>query len=281
MPDGNSTRPARSGRGVLPEGHQLCGQHPGALRCPGVCTLPSPLPSTAGADQGTRHCPSSWAWVCSSRMLAGQEGLGTSRTGGMEGPPCLGKETPAHPACAAIRQHPSHQREFQADVQNIKSQGLDGLWERLDPPLPQILPGCWGALRGAPPLSSPIGIQHNLLPAAERSGRSLCLPTAALSIPSLYKVCFIQGYSVTLIPAPLTSRRDPRAAGEAAPLEVLITPAQLQDLCSSAWSCILHFLVVSSTSQDYFESLPKIILNHFPDRLGFGALSLSTSPLQS
>lgn len=60
------------GTGAVPEGHQPCGQHPRAPWCPGSCTLPSPLPSTAWADQGTAHCPFSQAGV--HGMLQGRRG---------------------------------------------------------------------------------------------------------------------------------------------------------------------------------------------------------------
>lgn len=135
--------------------------------------------------------------------------------------------------------------------------GWMGSGSTWSPPLPQALLRCWGTPRRAPPLSIShcIAIQHIALSTADRSSRSLRISAAAISIPSLYKVCFIC-YSMTLIPAPLTSCRDPSTAGKVAPLEVLITPAQLQHLRSSAWNCILHFQAVSPISQDYFELLP-------------------------
>lgn len=56
------------GEELSPRGTSPMGSTPGpcgALArtpCPHPClALPSPVPSTAGVDQGTRHHPSSWA----------------------------------------------------------------------------------------------------------------------------------------------------------------------------------------------------------------------------
>jgi len=95
-PDGDLAGPSWRGDRSPPHG-----QHPGTPQRPGRAPCPQPGPER-GAERGTGHRPSAWAWLRGSRVLQGRRGWGPAGAGAHRDPPSLGEEMPAQPACAGI-----------------------------------------------------------------------------------------------------------------------------------------------------------------------------------
>lgn len=107
--------------------------------------------------------------------------LGCCRAGA-GGPPCLGKATPAYRGKIQVREG-----RFRLMSETSNPEGWMRCWEH-QVPLFTLL-GCLGRVPSLS-MSHCIPIQHISLFTAGVLSRSLRLPAAAISIPSLYKVCF-------------------------------------------------------------------------------------------